>query len=415
MTTPEARALLGAVDDDAMLDLAQKLIDIPSFKTEETEVARFLGSYFRERGYRTEMQEVEPGRFQTIATLPGTGGGKSLMFNGHMDIDPLAMGWRRDPWQPSIEGDRLYGAGSRNMKGGLAAMIAAAEAVRTSGVRLRGDMVLACVVGELQGGVGTRYLCEHGPLTDMAVVPEPFGANNILTVNAGVLELAVHALGVSRHISRLEEGAVDAIEMMSKAVPVLKGVQFSHTPREDLPGLPRIIVGAIIGGRGRGHNLRGPNYVSDFCTVLVDVRFLPGMSSESVREDIETALDRLKETEPDFRYEIEMPLDPRYKAFTVVMEPFDLPRDEYILESVLTQYRTVTGREPDAVGAVPPGSYSGDDTSHLWRAGVPCLLYGPGGSHESETVQDEYTLTDDMSQVARVLALTALDVCSLPA
>ena len=413
MTTPDAHTLLDAVDDEAMVDLAQKLVSIPSFKTEETEVARFLHGYFKEHGYRTEMQEVEPERFQTIATLPGTGGGKSLMFNGHIDIDPLAMGWRRDPWKPSVEGDRLFGAGSRNMKGGVATMIAAAEAVRTSGTELKGDLVLACVVGELQGGVGTSYLCEHGPLTDMAVVPEPFGANNILTVNAGVLELAVHVLGTSRHISRLEEGSVDAIEMMSKAVPILKNVQFKHTPREDLPGLPRIIVGAVVGGRGRDHNLRGPNFVSDFCTALVDVRFLPGMSSESVREDIEAALDKLKEAEPDFRYEIEMPLDPKYKAFTVVMEPFDLPRDEYILESVLTQYRAVTGREPDAVGAVPPGSYSGDDTSHLLRAGVPCLLYGPGGSHESDTVQDEYTRIDDMSQVARVLALTALDICNL--
>jgi acetylornithine deacetylase len=412
---PEKQTLLDAVDDRAMIDLALKLVSIPSFKTEETAMARVLDGYFRERGYRTEMQEVEPGRFQTIATLPGTGGGKSLMFNGHMDIDPLAMGWRRDPWTSSVEGDRLYGAGSRNMKGGLVAMIAAAEAVRTSGARLKGDLVLACVVGELQGGVGTSYLCEHGPLTDMAVVPEPFGANNILTVNAGVLEMAVNVIGVSRHISRLEEGYIDAIEMMAKAVPVLKGVQFRHTPREDLPGLPRIIVGAIIGGRGRDHDLRGPNFISDFCTVLVDARFLPGMSSESVREDIEAALDKLKETEPDFQYEIEMPPDPKFKAFKMSMEPFDLPRDEYILESVLAQYRTVTGREPDNVGALPPGSYSGDDTSHLWRAGVPCLLYGPWGSHESATVQDEYTRIDDMSQVARVLALTALDICSLPA
>ena len=415
MTTPNMTKLLDAVDDDAMVDLEVKLVSIPSFKTEETAIARFLDGYFQERGYRTEMQEVEPGRFQTIATLPGTGGGKSLMLNGHTDIDPLAMDWRRDPWTPSVEGDRLFGAGSRNMKGGLAAMIAAAEAVRTSGVKLKGDLVLACVVGELQGGVGTKYLCEHGPLTDMAVVPEPFGANNILTVNAGVLEMAVNVIGVSRHITRLEEGSVDAIEMMSKAVPVLKGVQFRHTPREDLPGLPRINVGAIIGGRGRDHDLRGPNFVSDFCTVLVDVRFLPGMSSESVREDIEAALDKLKAAEPDFRYEIEMPPDPKYKAFTLIMEPFDLPRDDYILESVLAQYRAVTGREPDNVGALPPGSYSGDDTSHLWRAGVPCLLYGPYGSHESDTVPDEYTRIDDMAQVARVLALTALDICNLPA
>ena len=94
MTTPEERKLLDAVDETAMLDLAQELVKVPSFKTEETAVARFLARYLEERGYETELQEVEPGRYQTIAVLEGAGGGKSLMLNGHIDIDPLAMDWK---------------------------------------------------------------------------------------------------------------------------------------------------------------------------------------------------------------------------------------------------------------------------------------------------------------------------------
>ena len=413
MSTDTAQRLMDSVDREEMLRLAEDLVRIPSFKTEETDAARFLGDFLAQRGYEVELQEVEPGRFQTIATLKGSGGGKSLMLNGHIDIDPLAMGWKRDPWTPSIEGDLIFGAGIRNMKSGVSAMIEAAEAVRRSGVPLRGDLVLACVVGELQGGVGTSHLCRHGPLTDMAVVPEPFGANNILTVHAGVLEMAIHVLGNSRHISRKEE-AVDAIAKMCKAVPAIDGVKFTYTPREDLPGLPRINVGAIIGGRGRDYDMRGPNFVSDFCTVIVDVRFLPGMTSASVKADIERALDEVKRDDPDFQYEIEMPPDPKYRVFTVVMEPFDLPKNEYILETVLRQYRTVTGKEPDGVGTVLPGSYTGDDTCHLWAAGVPCLLYGPGGGSESAAIPDEFSRISDMEQVAKVLALTALDVCNLP-
>ena len=404
---------MDSVDRGEMLRLAEDLVRIPSFKTEETDAARFLGDFLAQRGYDVELQEVEPGRFQTIAILKGSGGGKSLMLNGHIDIDPLAMGWKRDPWTPSIEGDLIFGAGIRNMKSGVSSMIEAAEMVRRAGVPLRGDLVLACVVGELQGGVGTTHLCRHGPLTDMAVVPEPFGANNILTVHAGVLEMAIHVLGNSRHISRKEE-AIDAIAKMCKAVPVIDGVKFTHTPREDLPGLPRINVGAIIGGRGRDYDMRGPNFVSDFCTVIVDVRFLPGMTSASVKADIERALDEVKRDDADFQYEIEMPPDPKYRVFTVVMEPFDLPKNEYILETVLRQFRTVTGKEPDGVGAVLPGSYTGDDTCHLWAAGVPCLLYGPGGGSESAVIPDEYSRISDMEQVAKVLALTALDVCNLP-
>ncbi len=413
MAQDAVHTMLGRIDREAMISLAQELIKIPSFKTEETEVARYLGDYFRQRGYAVRLQEVEPGRLQTIAVLKGSGGGQSLMFNGHIDIDPLAFGWKRDPWIPQVEGDRLYGAGIRNMKGGVAAMIEAAEAIRRSGISLKGDLVLACVVGELQGGVGTTYLCRYGPLTDTAIVPEPNGAENILTVHAGVAEMAIHTIGLSRHISRMED-AVDAIDTMCRVIPALKGVPFTHTPRPDLPGLPRLNVGVIIGGRGRDHDLRGPNFTCDFCTILVDVRFLPGMTAASVKADIARVLQALKGEDPNFQYEIELPPPASYKVNTVIMEPFELPRDAAILETVLRQYRHVTGREPAAVGVVLPGSYTGNDTCHLWRAGVPCLLYGPGGGSESASVPDEYTRISDMEQVARVLALTALEVCNLP-
>ena len=155
------RAVLGTVDPRELIDLASALIRIPSFKTEETAVALFLDEYFRQRGYQVDLQEIEPGRKQTIATLRGTGGGASLMLNGHTDINALTRRWRRDPWTPMLEGDRLYGHGVQNMKGGLASIIMAAEAIRRSGVRLPGDLVVACVAGETQGGEGTHFLMEQ--------------------------------------------------------------------------------------------------------------------------------------------------------------------------------------------------------------------------------------------------------------
>jgi acetylornithine deacetylase len=168
-----AQRVVDAISPEAVVDLASDLIRIPSFKTEETPVARWLEAYFTKRGYEVEMQEVEPGRFQVIARLRGAGGGKSMMFNGHIDIDPLSLGWRHDPWQPAVEGDRLYGAGVMNMKGGDAAMITAAEAIRTTGTTLPGDIVVALVVGELQGGVGTVHLLQSGLRTDAAISVTP--------------------------------------------------------------------------------------------------------------------------------------------------------------------------------------------------------------------------------------------------
>ena len=151
--------ILGEVHPDEVVEeLAKDLVRIKSYTTDETPVAEFLHGYLRKQGFESQLQEVDPGRFQTVARLPGRGGGQSLMYDGHIDIDPIPGGWTRDPWTPTIEGDRFYGAGIYNMKGGVAAMVMAAVAARRAGVPLRGDVWLACVVGELQGGVA-RSTC----------------------------------------------------------------------------------------------------------------------------------------------------------------------------------------------------------------------------------------------------------------
>ncbi|MGH8060294.1 MAG: hypothetical protein ACREOH_24160 [Candidatus Entotheonellia bacterium] len=110
------RQVLQHIHQEALIELGKSLVRIPSFIGEETPIARWVASYLAARGYEVELQEVEPGWFQTVAILKGTGRGRSLMFNGHLDINPLASGWRRDPFDPWVEGNRLYGAGIRNMK-----------------------------------------------------------------------------------------------------------------------------------------------------------------------------------------------------------------------------------------------------------------------------------------------------------
>ncbi|MFQ5873007.1 MAG: M20 family metallopeptidase [Dehalococcoidia bacterium] len=406
--------VLRQIREKDIVAFGARILRIPSFKTEETRVARFLAGFFRRRGYEVDLQEVEPGRYQTIATLKGSGGGKSLMLNGHIDIDPLAMGWKRDPWTPSWEGDRLYGAGAFNMKGGITSMVAAAEAIRKSRVELKGDLVVACVVGELQGGVGTVHALERGVRTDMAIVAEPFGSETLMTTHAGVVGMAINTIGYSQHISRRED-AVDAIEKMFPVIEAVRNVKFTYTPRDDLPGLPRIICGAIIAGRGRDHDLKGPNFTSDFCTSLWDVRILPGQTSKSVQEDVRRTLEALKAKDSDLHYDIEIPIPAKYRAMRVVMEPVDIPKDEYIVQSVARNFREVTGRPPKTIGALLPRSYAGNDTCHLWGAGIPCVLYGPGGGRgEQGEEPDTYTVVSEMSLCAKVMALTALDVCDQP-
>ena len=404
--------VLSQVDEKEIVDLASKLIAIPSFKTQETPVANFLAEFFRQRGYHVDLQEVEPGRFQTIATLKGTGHGKSLMLNGHIDINSLSLGWKRDPWTPSVEGDRLYGHGIQNMKGGVATIVMAAEAMRKAGIKLKGDLVVACVAGETQGGEGTYHLMQSGLRTDMAVVAEPFGLGNLVTVHAGIVHMAVHTYGVTGHISRIQE-TVNAVHKMTKVIDALQRVQFTYTPREDLPDLPRLNIGSVIGGRGKEYVLVEPPYIPDLCTIIVDVHFVPGQTVDGIVADIRRALDPLKESDPELSYEIEIPPPDFFKGRRrLVMDSLDVPTDEYIVQAVARSHERVTGHPPNSIGASLPMSYSSNDTCHIWNAGVPCLIYGPGVGQD-DGADDSYAVISEMVQCARVLALTALEVCNL--
>jgi acetylornithine deacetylase len=401
--------ILARIEADEVIEFARALVKIPSYTTDETPVAEFLHGFFEREGFESTLQEVDPGRFQTIARLRGSGGGTSLMFDGHIDIDPIPGGWIRDPWTPTIEGDRFYGAGIYNMKGGDAAMIMAAVAARRAGVPLRGDVSVAAVVGELQGGVGTVHMLKSGIRADLAIVPEPYSTQNIITKHTGAFELVVHILGRSAHISRMEHGA-SAISRAARAVAALEALRLRGEPDPDLPGLPRLLVGSIIGGRGREWELRGPNIVPDVCSLFVDVRFPASLTPESILADIRSALDPLAASDRDFRYEVEFPALPDRRIMREVMLPLSVPRDHPLVQTLRANVVAVRGVEP-TIGAVAPFSYAGNDTSHLYRAGIPCCLYGPAGGYD-EASPDRWTSVEQIVTCARVFGATIADICS---
>jgi acetylornithine deacetylase len=410
MSGTEIRSrVLNAVDAHEVIELAKDLVRIKSYTTEETPVAQFLHAFFPRHGLESRLQEVDPGRFQVIARLPGTGGGKSLMLNGHLDIDPIPGGWARDPYTPTIEGDRFYGAGVFNMKGGVAAMIEATLAAKRAGARLRGDVIVACVVGELQGGVGTVHLLKSGVRADLAIVPEPYGTDTIITKHTGVMQLAIHVIGRSAHISRLDR-SVNAISKMTKVVQALEALTLRGAHDPDLPALPLLLVGSIMGGRGREWEIRGPNIVPDVCTIFVDVRFSPTTTPESILGDIRGAVEGVRAADPSFTFEIEFPMKPERRCNRETMPAVAMPTDHPLVQTVAKHVRSIVGVEP-RVGAVVPRSYAGNDTAHLFGAGIPCCLYGPAAEYDEKTV-DRYTPVSQIIDCARVLAATLSEVCA---
>jgi acetylornithine deacetylase len=224
--------------------------------------------------------------------------------------------------------------------------------------------------------------------------------------------MAIHTYGITGHIGQLQ-GTVNAVQKMTAVVNALQHVEFRHTPRPDLPAFPRLNVGSIIGGRGTDYVLVEPPYIPDLCTILVDVHFVPGMTVDGIVADVRRVLDPLTAQDPELRYACDIPPPDFFRGRRrLVMEPLDVPVDSDIVRTVARHYQAVTGQPPKAIGTVLPYSYTANDTCHLWKAGIACLLYGPGVIRGGQDEDDSCVIISEMVKVTKVLALTALDVCN---
>lgn len=394
-----------------VVQLTERLANIPSFSGDEGDVAEFLAGRLREWGFdEVILQEVERGRPNVIGILRGDGSGARFMLNSHLDVDPIPAGYDRPLWQCFIEGDKMYGVGIGNMKAALACQCIAALAVKRSGIKLRGDLIVAGVVGELQGGIGTRHLLEHGPVPDFAIVPEPTNLQ-IRTLHAGVLTLLVTFKGRAVWAGQTHQHKwVNAVEKALTAARALHRMRFRCDPHPELPLLPLVNVGAIRGGLTGQYDMWRPAFVADTATIAVDVRLHPRMQVETVVADIRHCLDQIAAADPDFNYEIELPPAPYrepWRAMALYMPPLEIAKDHPLVNLVATCHRRTTGEEP-IVGAHMPGSHAGADSGHLWEAGVPCFNYGPT---QHSRFKNEAMLPK-LEQATRVLAEVAAEICS---
>ena len=398
-----AQRVLDALDQDLLISLTQEMVRRPSYTGShgEGDLARYLAERARELGMEPVLEEVDEGRSNLVIRQPGRGGGRSLLFDGHLDTNPAVLGWTRDPFGGELIDGCIYGVGVCNMKAADAAYLAALDAVRRSGVELRGDVTVALVVGEQQGGVGTIALLNRGWRADYFVDGEPVD-NCLLTMHSGVLPFRINTYGRMRHVSKQTEG-ISAIEKAYAVIVGLKGLSFSGPDDPEYAGLRRVNVAAIRGGLGKEYLDWRPGLVPDYCTIVVDIRYGPGQSEESVMADVRALLDRLQQEDPDLRAEIEP-----WGGKRQTMSYFVVDRDEPIVRIVADAHRRVTGQEP-RIGPVEPYVFYGTDAAHLSRAGITGIVYGPGGKHT--TGPDECMEVDDLVTAARVYALAMLAVC----
>jgi len=339
-----------------------------------------------------------------VGRLPGTGSGDgpTLMFDGHVDVVPVGdpAAWSTpDPFSGRVVAGELHGRGSCDMKAGLVAAIAAVSAVRRSGAPLRGDLLLACVAGEEDGGLGTYATLRRGWTADACVVPEPTGLD-LVTANAGALTFRLRVPGLATHASRRTEG-VSAVE---KLVPLLAALQRLEADRnrEVDPLMDRWAMAYPLSiGRVRA---------GDWASSVPDLLVAEGRLGVALDEPVTEARAALELAVAEASA-----ADPWLRDHPATVEWWGgqfasgrLAADSDLADRVAAAHDAGTGGgTPDRWGA-PYGS----DLRLLAGAGVPTLHYGPGDAVLAHAPDERVPLAD-VHTTTRTLALLALDLCGI--
>ncbi len=398
-------ALLASINKKACLDVLSGMARHKSYtETEgERELVLHMVRQMQALGLEAEAAPVEGSRINAIGRWRGTGGGKSLMFNGHVDTNPATEGWTVDPWGGLVDDRFIYGIGVSNMKAGDAAYLCAVRTLIDAGVRLRGDVILTFVVGELQGGVGTVAFIEQGLRADCFINSEPTDLQAV-TMHAGGGQFTIELTGDTRHLSKREE-AVDALAAACELAPTINGMTFSGALSGEHRSINRGHVGVLHAALGRElHEWRAPQ-VADFARLKGSARYAPGQTLAGVMGDLRRVLDDLERRRPGLKAAL-IPLEDGGRP---QMPPFEVARDAPIVRVVNAAYQEVRG-VPQPTGALTPPGFYGTDASHLLhRAGMEGIVCGPGGRYN--TMPDERVDIADYLDAIRIYMLAILDVC----
>lgn len=398
-------ALLARLDEKAALDFLSQMVRHKSYSQTEGErvLAGFMADRMAELGIESELQPVEGERVNAIGRWKGTGGGKSLLFNGHLDTNPATEGWTVDPWGGLVDDRFIYGIGVSNMKAGDAAYFCAVKTLVDAGVKLKGDVVLTFVVGELQGGVGTVAAIRNGVKADYFINSEPSDLQAI-TMHACAFTFVIELTGNTRHLSKREQ-AVDAIVAATDLIPRLNAMTFSGAKSDEHRSINRVHVGVVHGALGKElHEWRAPQ-VADFVRIKGSGRYAPGQNEAGAIADMRRELDALEARFPGLKATIHVEKAEGHQS----MPAFEVAREARIVRTINAAYEAVRG-EAQPTGAIAPPCYFGTDAGHLYaEAGMEGIVCGPGGRYN--TMPDERVDIADYLNMIRIYMLCILDIC----
>lgn len=341
-------------------------------------------------GMEVEIVEPEPGRPSVVGRRRGTGGGRSLMLNGHLDT--VGVEGMERPFEPRIESGRLHGRGAYDMKGSLAACLGAVKALADAGLALAGDVVVAAVADEEVASLGTSAVIERAR-TDGAIVTEPTELA-VCIAHKGFAWIEIEVEGRAAHGSRPDLG-VDANLAMGRVLSELADLEreLARRPAHPLVGRPSLHVGTLAGGTGWS------TYAAR-AVAGVERRTIPGETAEGALAEVESRLARLRGEAGD--------APPRLAArVTLAREPFEADAGTPLVRAIESAATNVLGREAERVGVA-----YWMDAALLGAAGIETAVIGPAGAGAHEV--EEWVDLQSCVQLAEVLARAAIAYCSEP-
>jgi acetylornithine deacetylase/succinyl-diaminopimelate desuccinylase-like protein len=403
------------IDRDRLVDSASRMIGVHSFTGDEQAMAELMVELFEHTGLHVQWQQVEDGRANVLGIRDGAGGGKSLMLNGHMDSSYSG----REPWLQDVPGfqpqafvrdGRLYGLGISNMKGALACYVEVVTALHDAGVRLRGDVMIAAVCGEIEktqyGGAqgaqyrgyaaGSRYLVSHGGVADMCLLGEPTEGKVVLG-HYGALWLRIRVHGNFIHTA-FSEGKRDQNSIL-RMHEVLAAVQewipaWESDPENAYRGAQAIVnVGAIDGGFGWRVS-RTPHHTDLF----LDVRVPPTKPMGVARRQVLDMVRGLAGRFPEYGIEGEV---------YVTAPGAEIEEGHELVAAIDASHEEVFGEVP---GRDVTRWFS--DASALTRYGIPTVNYGTSTGLMDVELGENLGI-DGLARMAEVYARVAMRVCGI--
>lgn len=399
---------------DDLVNLTRDLVRIPTTNPPGDcyrDITDYLEKRLAARGVECRQYRAtgSPGdtdrypRYNLVAEVSGKRPGPVVHFNSHIDVVPPGIGWTRDPYGAEVEGDLIYGRGTCDMKGGLAASIIAVEALLEEQGELAGSIQISATADEESGGYGgVAWLADQGILTnktvDHVIIPEPLNKDRVCLGHRGVWWAEIETLGKVAHGSmpflgdcaiRHMHAVVDRFEQ--ELFPALKQKQ------TDMPVVPdgakesTLNINSMHGGLAEGFEGLPAPMVPDSCRMVIDRRFLIEESLPEVKQEVNQILEALSNSREGFRYNIK-------DLFEVI--PTMADRNAAVVREVAAAVESTLGQPAEFV--VSPGTY---DQKHFDRIGHihNCIAYGPGILDLAHQV-DEYVSIQDMLDSAVVMA-----------